>query len=58
MHCLRYVTILHILGRGFYLFGPVCCLNFFFFLGWYVWLVHRFARFWKYKVGNKVLVAY
>jgi hypothetical protein len=29
MRCLRYVTVLHDLGRGLSLFGPVCCLDFF-----------------------------
>jgi hypothetical protein len=56
MRCLRYVTVLHVLGRGFCLFGPICCLDFF--LGKDGWLACRFAGFWKYKVGNRVLVAY
>jgi hypothetical protein len=47
--------VLHVLGRGFCLFGSVCCLDFIF-LDRYVWLVCRFVGFWKYKVGNRVLV--
>ena len=44
--------------KRFLFVWPCLLFRFLFFLGRYMWLVCRFAGFWKYKVGNRVLVAY